>query len=116
MQDTMHSMYQSMQRLKVLSESDNHSKDSTARKRIQNDVINELQRLESIASGTVAGTSANINQESDMPVTNHLLIDEHMDEFISQISKARFRAQADPPGYFEVGQLVGECNACHRNR
>jgi len=112
----MHSMYQSMQRLDSLLESENQALDNIGQTPNQNDIINELQRLEIIATSIAPRSNAPTDTERDVPVTNHLLIDQHMDDFISEIAQARFRAEANPPRYFKVGQLVGGCNACHRMR
>jgi len=113
---TMQTMYQSMQRLDFLLENEIQSEDTAFLDQRQDEVVRELQTLEVLASNTVAGISSRTNVDSDKPVTNHLLIDEHMDDFINRISQARLRAEAEPPRYFKVGELVGECNACHRQR
>ena len=48
--------------------------------------------------------------------TNHLLIDEHIDEFKTEISVALRDARSDPPNYFALGRLSGGCIACHKYR
>lgn len=48
--------------------------------------------------------------------TNHLLIDAHRGEFVDAIERTRVSLQNVPPRFYEVGRLVGSCNACHRFR
>lgn len=48
--------------------------------------------------------------------TNHLLIDEHIDEFKSEVTAALRDARSDPPNYFALGRLSGGCVACHKYR
>lgn len=48
--------------------------------------------------------------------TNHLLIDAHLDQFITDLQETRLMLAATPPRFHEVGKLVGSCNACHRFR
>lgn len=49
-------------------------------------------------------------------VTNHLLIDRHIDRFKSDIRLALNAARSDPPSYFALGKLSGSCVACHQHR
>lgn len=49
-------------------------------------------------------------------VTNHLVIDEHIDSFKSDVRLALNNARADPPSYFALGKLSGSCVACHQYR
>lgn len=48
--------------------------------------------------------------------TNHLLIDENIDEFKESVRAARLAVEAEPPGYYLVGQLSGKCLSCHKLR
>lgn len=48
--------------------------------------------------------------------TNHLIIDDHIDQFKSDVIAAISAAKADPPNYFHAGQLSGSCLACHQFR
>ena len=48
--------------------------------------------------------------------TNHLLIDEHVDEFKTEVTVALRDARSDPPNYFGLGRLSGGCVACHKYR
>lgn len=48
--------------------------------------------------------------------TNHLVIDEHIDEFKGDLSLAIRNARASPPNYFALGRLTGNCVGCHKYR
>jgi hypothetical protein len=48
--------------------------------------------------------------------TSHLVIDDHMDQFKSDLNLALFNVRADPPNYFALGRLSGSCAACHQYR
>ena len=45
--------------------------------------------------------------------TNHLIIDDHIDQFKRDVNTALRNAAADPPNYFALGKLSGSCIACH---
>ncbi|NND91857.1 MAG: hypothetical protein HKN42_13435 [Granulosicoccus sp.] len=92
------------------------SADSATPSRYRPEVLAELQNLEALAISVSSSTTGKTLEGEARPVTNHLLIDEHIDEFIGQIMKARFQAEAEPPNYYGAGQLTGNCNACHRMR
>ncbi|MFT7556732.1 MAG: hypothetical protein ACI9LO_003062 [Planctomycetota bacterium] len=62
-----------------------------------------------------------INQVTDVlgagsPNTNHLVIDDHIDQFKDGVTTAIIMAEAEPPNYFAAGQLSGSCVACHKFR
>ena len=48
--------------------------------------------------------------------TNHLLIDDHIDQFRTDLSSAIHDARASPPNYFGLGRLSGSCSGCHKYR
>ncbi len=48
--------------------------------------------------------------------TNHLVIDDHIGDFRSDLNLALNQARADPPDYFVLGKLRGSCAACHQYR
>lgn len=48
--------------------------------------------------------------------TNHLVIDDHIDEFKVDVHTAIRNARANPPNYFALGQLTGSCIGCHKYR
>ena len=76
-------------------------------------ILVQLSKMESVALGLQARRSA--SQDAPL-VTSHLLIDENLDEFLTDILKAKFLVQEEPPNYFAVGQLTGSCMACHSER
>ena len=49
-------------------------------------------------------------------VTNHLLIDEHIDEFRSEVRRAIRMANETPPSFYAAARLSGNCVGCHRYR
>jgi len=69
----------------------------------QERVISQLNTMESIADNLGAGTQT----------TNHLLLDEHIDQFKSDVITARRSAEAEPPNFYLVGRLSGSCTGCH---
>lgn len=84
--------------------------------RYQDDILTELQSVESLALSLSSSTTDTTTDGDARPVTNHLLIDEHIDEFIGQIMQARLLAEDAPPNFYGAGQLTGSCIACHRIR
>jgi hypothetical protein len=48
--------------------------------------------------------------------TSHLLIDDHIDDFRTDVKVALNDASSDPPNYYALGLLYGSCNACHQYR
>ena len=48
--------------------------------------------------------------------TNHLVIDEHIDQFKIDVNLAIRDARASPPNYFALGRLAGSCTGCHEYR
>ncbi len=49
-------------------------------------------------------------------VTNHLLIDERIDEFRHQVRHAIRTANSSPPSFYAAGRLSANCLGCHRYR
>lgn len=66
-------------------------------------VIRILDDLESVAKRISAGGRE----------TNHLLIDQHIDEFRVDLQRARSAVEQTPPNYYFAGRLSGSCLACH---
>lgn len=77
------------------------------------DILIELDNIEFAAASLSIRTPAG---DPDLPATNHLLIDDHMDDFLESILRARLQAESTPPNYYGVGQLTGSCSGCHRLR
>jgi len=48
--------------------------------------------------------------------TSHLVIDDHIGQFRSDLNLALSNVRADPPNYFALGKLRGSCAACHQYR
>jgi hypothetical protein len=48
--------------------------------------------------------------------TNHLAIDDHIQEFKIDVNTAIRGARANPPNYFALGRLAGSCTSCHKYR
>jgi len=66
-------------------------------------IIADLKKIDSIATALGAGTQR----------TNHLLIDEHIDEFRLAVMRAKQDVSNNPPRYYHVGGLIGNCMSCH---
>lgn len=65
----------------------------------------------------VSKIDANANSlGADGAQTNHLVIDDHMDQFKTDVTVALRDASASPPNYFALGRLSGSCLACHQYR
>lgn len=69
-------------------------------------VVAEIKDLEGIARSLGAGQSP----------TNHLYIDANVDGFATYLRRARLRVEQDPPDYYLIGQITGNCSACHVRR
>jgi hypothetical protein len=48
--------------------------------------------------------------------TNHLAIDDHIEEFKIDVNTAIRGARANPPNYLALGRLAGSCTSCHKYR
>lgn len=82
------------------------AEDSTVSSAQQEQIVKILSSIDATVDSLGAG---NIR-------TNHLLIDEHIDEFKTEVSIALRDARSDPPNYFALGRLSGGCVACHKYR
>ena len=80
--------------------------DSTVSSAQQEQVIKILSKIDNSVDSLGAG---NIR-------TNHLVLDDHIDQFKSDVSVALRDASSDPPNYFALGRLSGSCVACHKHR
>lgn len=69
----------------------------------RDEIIALLKHIEKIANTLGAGSTQ----------TNHLLIDQHIDQFKDSVHNARKAVEADPPNYYLAGRLSGACNGCH---
>ena len=67
--------------------------------------------------GIVSKIEANVKSlGADGVRTNHLVIDDHIDQFKAEVTVALRDASASPPSYFALGRLSGSCLACHQHR
>ena len=80
--------------------------DSTVSSEQQQRVMAILSKIEASANELGAG---NVR-------TNHLVIDDHIDQFRDDVYTAIQNASADPPNYFGLGRLSGSCVGCHKFR
>ena len=80
--------------------------DSTVSSEQQERILAILSKIE--ASTTKLG-AGNVR-------TNHLVIDDHIDQFRDDVYSAINNASADPPNYFALGRLSGSCVGCHKFR
>lgn len=113
---TMSKMAHSMNVLNNLANTSikQHTGNANAQSIRQNAILEELDILDSLALSLSGNPSVRDELDQSMRVTRHLLIDEHIDDFLLQVSLARQLAQDEPPNYFAVGQLTGGCEGCHR--
>jgi len=80
--------------------------DSTVSSAQQERIVNLLSSIDATVDSLGAG---NVR-------TNHLLIDDHIDEFKTEVLVALRDARSDPPNYYALGRLSGGCVACHKYR
>ncbi len=111
----MHSLASSMHELEKLVNMD----DTTAEK--QQKILSELEHIEAetaFLASTADPIEVDDEQNNNFKVlrTNHLLLDEHIDDFRNEIATAKRQVMANPPNYYVIGQLTGGCNACHLQR
>ena len=72
----------------------------------QSQVLELLSLMDKTANSVSAGNKN----------TNHLFLDEHMDEFKSDLYAAIRAVRQNPPNYFFAGEISGSCIACHKFR
>ena len=106
----MHTMAASLATIEQLVSSETEAGEN------QEEVLEELYTLETTAQSLSAGKASTNDNGARYAATNHLLIDDHLDEFSDSILLAQLHVQATPPNYYRAGTLVGSCNACHRFR
>jgi len=108
-QSTMHIMANSLHNLNVLVTNETvHGSNQAA-------IIDELSNIEYEAA-LLSVRTPRPEESEQLPATNHLLIDEHMEEFLERVYLAKVQAEASPPSYYGVGKLTGTCSGCHRYR
>jgi len=82
------------------------SDDSTISSEQQAQIANILSLIDASTDSLGAGSVK----------TNHLIIDDHIDQFKTDVNVALRNARSDPPNYFPLGKLAGSCVACHQYR
>lgn len=73
----------------------------------------DQQRLKDLLS-TIDEVTDSLGSGSQ--VTNHLLIDAHIDEFKREVRYAVRTANSTPPSFYAAGRLSSNCIGCHRYR
>lgn len=70
----------------------------------QQEVVSILGTIERIGTNLQAGESG----------SNHPFLEDHMADFVINVSQARSAAIMDPPSYYLAGRVAGGCVNCHR--
>ncbi len=71
----------------------------------QGSILEQLNAIDRVASDLSRGQA-----------TNHLLLDEHMEQFRADVAKAKLMASMSSPNYYYAGRLSGSCSGCHQFR
>ena len=72
----------------------------------QQQIISEISELQSIAAKLSTGHTQ----------TNQLFINDHIEQFITDIGTAKMFAKSNPPDYSTIGDIVNNCQECHKLR
>lgn len=72
----------------------------------KNNIINELSSLERIATRLSGGHKQ----------TNQIVINDHIEKFISEVGSAKLLASANPPNYYKAREITNSCQECHQFR
>ncbi len=72
----------------------------------QQKIIAELNELEKIATRLSGGHTQ----------TNQIVINDHIEQFISDLGTAKMFAKINPPKYFKAEELGHSCQQCHKFR
>jgi len=111
-QDIMHEMASNVRRLNTLASAGPWQPGDQSRLSAMDAQLADIAAMLG-ALGVGAGLEI---AERDRPQTNHLLIDDHVDEFLADVERARLFLQADPPDLFPAGSIAASCDGCHRFR
>jgi len=76
-------------------------------------IIKELDKMIDVAESLMADRQI---ENNDALLTNHLLIDEHIDDFLGDLTEAKWQLENTLDGYYLVGNLTGNCTGCHQYR
>jgi hypothetical protein len=77
--------------------------------------INGQEQIRVVELLTLIGDKADsLNPGSEG--SNHLVFEEHLNDFKSDVYAATFAARKNPPNYYLAGEIFGSCVACHKFR
>jgi len=107
-QSVMHVLARSINRI------DNIATDGSQIATMQ--ILTELDKMISAADTLMAERAVDDDIGRTAPRTNHFLIDEHLGDFIERLNTTRSALQYNPDNLYAVGNLIGQCAACHRLR
>lgn len=85
------------------------------------EILTDDSSISSEQQARIVSILTSINDSADKlgagnTETNHLVIDDHIDQFQTDVNLALRNASANPPNYFALGKLSGSCVACHKYR
>lgn len=111
--DVMYVMADSLVRLRELIALEGVGEpDEIARRRRAFDA--ELEVLQEL--GSLLGDEVSGRRGAGPPLTDHVLIDKHVAEFVRRVARARRFAAANPPDHGPAARVGDSCTECHRRR
>lgn len=86
-----------------------------------NEILSRKERISDKDQIQVIELLSQINSKTDYlnagnGNTNHLVFDDHIGDFKSDVFAAILAAKANPPNYYPAGAISGSCLACHKYR
>lgn len=113
-QSTMHKFSSNLYEIGLLLEN------NTVLENPANAIYEKLESMENAASQLLSDRQATsaVGKKNNTTSyeTNHLVLDENLDAFLTKITVAKLQVRATPPNYYQVGKMAGECSACHIHR
>ena len=83
---------------------------------LEDSTINSDQQARIVDILMSMGDTVDSLETSGDARTSHLVIDDNIGQFRSDLNLALNNVRADPPNYFALGRLAGSCAACHQYR
>ena len=83
---------------------------------LEDSTINSDQQVRIVDILMSMGDTVDSLETSGDARTSHLVIDDNIGKFRSDLNLALNNVRADPPNYFALGKLRGSCAACHQYR